>query len=135
MKQTFVLFLKKGGLSLASIYRPISLLNSLLNSESKVFEKAIFKHLYNHIQEFNILSSFQSDFISGDLTVNQLTYLYQYFCEALYSGKEVRAVFCDISEAFDHVWHAGLLHKLEAAGVTGRVLKCSRVIYLTEGNG
>ena len=69
-----------------------------------------------------MLSSFQSGFIPGDSTVNQLTYLYHTFCEALDSGKEVRAVFCDISKAFDRVWHAGLLYKLEAAGVTGEVL-------------
>ena len=31
-------------------------------------------------------------------------------------------VFCDISKAFDHVWHAGLIHKPEAAGVPGAVL-------------
>ena len=109
---------KKGDLAIASNYRPIS----LLNSESKVFEKTIFKHLYNHLQGNNMLSSFQSGFIPGDSTVNQLTYLYHIFCDALDSGKEVRAVFCDISKAFDRVWHAGLLYKLEAAGVTGEVL-------------
>ena len=69
-----------------------------------------------------MLSSFQSGFIPGDSTINQLTYLYHTFCEALDSGKEVRAVSCDISKAFDHVWHAGLLYKLEAAGITGEVL-------------
>ena len=54
--------------------------------------------------------------------MNQITYLYHTLCEALDSGKEVRAVFCDISKAFDRVWHAGLLYRLEAAGVTGEVL-------------
>ena len=39
------------------------------------------------------------------------------------AGKEVRAVFCDISKAFDRVWHTGLLYKLRAAGVTGNVLQ------------
>ena len=69
-----------------------------------------------------MLSFFQSGFISGDSTVNHLTYLYHIFCHALDSGNEVRAVFCDISKSFDRVWHAGLLYKLEAAGVTGEVL-------------
>ena len=69
-----------------------------------------------------MLSSFQSGFIPGDSAINQLTFLYHTFCEALDSGKEVRAVFCNISKAFDRVWHAGLLYKLEAAGVTGEVL-------------
>ena len=44
------------------------------------------------------------------------------FCKAIDPGKEVRAVFCDISKAFDRVWHAGLLYNLRAAGVTGEVL-------------
>ena len=33
----------------------------------------------------------------------------------------MRAVFCDISKAFDRVWHAGLLAKLQAAGVSGNI--------------
>ena len=58
----------------------------------------------------------------GDSTVNQLTFLYNIFCQALDANKEIRVVFCDISKAFDRVWHAGLLRKLEAAGVTGKLL-------------
>ena len=109
---------KKGDLSIVSNYRPIS----LLNSESKLFERLVFKYLFNHLQDNNLLSSLQSGFIPGDSTVNQLTFLYNIFCQALDSGKEVRAVFCDISKAFDRVWHSGLLYKLQAAGVTGDVL-------------
>ena len=109
---------KKGDLSVVSNYRPIS----LLNSDAKLFERLVFKHLFNHLQGNNMLSSLQSGFIPGDSTVNQLTYLYHTFCEALDAGKEVRAVFCDISKAFDRVWHAGLVHKLRAAGVTGTLL-------------
>ena len=82
------------------------------------------------IYKHNLLSSLQSGFIPGDSTVNQLTYLYNTFCQALDSGNEVRVVFCDISKAFDRVWHAGLLLKLEAAGVTGQVLEWFKS-YLT----
>ncbi len=64
----------------------------------------------------------QSGFVPGDSTVNQLTYLYTIFSEALDSGKEIRAVFCDISKAFDRVWHKGLLYKLESSGISGRLL-------------
>ena len=35
---------------------------------------------------------------------------------------EVRAVFLDISKAFDKVWHEGLLFKLKQNGVTGKLL-------------
>ncbi|MCG8049353.1 MAG: reverse transcriptase domain-containing protein [Candidatus Thiodiazotropha endolucinida] len=113
---------KKGDPSLVSNYRPIS----LLNSEDKLLEKLIFKYLYNHLRDNQLLSSLQSGFIPGDSTVNQLTYIYNMFCQALDSGKEVRAVFCDISKAFDRVWHAGLLLKLQAAGVTGEILNWFR---------
>ena len=110
---------KKGDLSLFSNYRPISLLNSV----AKLFEKLVFKYLYNHLQDTNLLSSLQSGFIPGDSTVNQLAYLYHMFTEALDAGKEVGTVFCDISKAFDRVWHEGLIYKLKAAGVSGDVLR------------
>ena len=109
---------KKGNVSLLSNYRPIS----LLNTAGKVFERLVFKHLFNHFRDNNILTSLQSGFIPGDSTVNQLTYLYNTFCCALDDGKEVRVVFCDISKAFDRVWHPGLLHKLKASGVSGTLL-------------
>ena len=36
---------------------------------------------------------------------------------------EVRAVFLDISKAFDKVWHDGLIFKLKQNGVSGCLLK------------
>ena len=44
--------------------------------------------------------------------------MYNTFCRALDEGKEVRAVFFDISKAFDRVWHAGLLAKLKSVGLS-----------------
>ena len=85
-------------------------------------ERVVFKHLYNHFYYNSIIMPLQSGFIPGDSTTNQLTFLYDTFCQALDAGKEVRVVFCDISKAFDRVWHAGLLHKLQAAGVLGNLL-------------
>ena len=41
--------------------------------------------------------------------MNQLTCLYDTFCQALDSGKEARVFFCDVSKAFDRVWHDGLI--------------------------
>ena len=80
---------KKGDKSLVSNYRPISLLNNL----EKVFERLIFNNIYSFIQGNNVLSPFQSGFRPGDSTVNQLTYLYNNYCSALDSGKEIRVVF------------------------------------------
>ena len=80
------------------------------------------KELLNHFRDNNILTSFQSGFIPGDSSVNQLSYLYNTFCQAIDDGKEVRVVFCDVSKAFGRVWHAGLMRKLRAAGISGNLL-------------
>ena len=88
----------------------------------KLLERLMFKYLFNYLRDNNLLSSLQSGCIPGDSTVNQLIFLYNTFCKALDSGKEVRAVFFDISKAFDRVWHAGLLLKLKSAVVAGSVL-------------
>ena len=37
-------------------------------------------------------------------------------------GLETRAVFLDISKAFDSVWHKGLLYKLQQNGRSGNLL-------------
>ena len=109
---------KKDDPSDVSNYRPISLLNTI----GKVFEKIVHKHVFNFFRDNNILTSLQSGFLPGDSTVNQLVDLYNTFCKALDDGKEVRAIFCDISKAFDRVWHRGLLYKLRRAGITGSLL-------------
>ena len=96
-----------------------------------MFERVVFKHLYNHLNENQILTPLQSGFIPGDSTINQLTYLYNFFAQALDYGKEVCVVFCDISKAFDRVWHEGLLLKLEVAGISGNLLLWFRS-YLTD---
>ena len=73
--------------------------------------------------DHEILTTLQSGFISGDSTVNQLVDIYNSFCKAIDEGKELRALFCDISKAFDRVWHNGLLYKLKTVGITGRLLQ------------
>jgi hypothetical protein len=109
---------KKGDPSQANNYRPISLLSNI----EKVFERLVFKRIYNFFLDNNFLSPFQSGFIPGDSPVNQLAFIYNSFCKAIDEGKEIRAIFFDISKAFDRVWHKGLLAKLKSAGITGNLL-------------
>ena len=101
-----------------SNYRPISLLSTV----SKVFEKIVHKYLFNFFRDNNVITAFQSSFVPGDSTVNQLTDIYNIFCKALDEGNQVRAIFCDISKVFDRVWHKGLLFKLKSAGVSRSLL-------------
>ena len=110
---------KKDDPSLVSNYRPISLLSTV----GKVMEKVIHKHMFNFLKEHEVLTRLQSEFVPGDSTANQLVDIYNTFCKALDDGKEVRAVFCDISKAFDRVWHKGLLFKLKQSGIGSTLLQ------------
>ena len=109
---------KKDDPSDPSNYRPISLLSAV----GKVLEKLVHKHVFKFCCDNAIITSFQSGFVPGDSTVNQLIDIYNTFCKALDDCKEVRAIFCDVSKAFDRVWHKGLLYKLNKAGITGPLL-------------
>ena len=60
--------------------------------------------MYKYISDNNLLSPNQSGFRTGDSCINQLlsiTRIYYSFDE----GFETRAIFLDISKAFDKVWH------------------------------
>ena len=112
---------KKGDKQLTKNYRPISLLPIC----GKMFEKIIFKNLYNHLITNRLISKNQSGFGPGDSTTNQLIDLVNEIHQAFDSTKslEVRAIFLDISKAFDKVWHDGLIFKMRQNGVSGRLLK------------
>ena len=101
-----------------SDYRPIS----LLSTAGKVLGKNVHKHLFNFLNAHHVIKTIQSGFVPGDSTANQLVDIYNTFCKALDEGKEFRVIFCDISNAFDRVWHKGLLYKLETAGISGSLL-------------
>ena len=81
------------------------------------------KHIYNYVIDNNLITPFQSGFTCNASITNRLLYLYHSLCEAVDSGKEVRVVFCDISKAFDRVWHRVLLFKLSSVGIKGKMLQ------------
>lgn len=85
-------------------------------------EKCVYKHLNNFLIENNLITSLQSGFRHGDSAVNQLLHLSHEIFKALDDGKEIRMVFCDISKAFDRVWHKGLIAKLRSIGISGNLL-------------
>ena len=93
-------------------YRPVSLLCIL----GKMFEKIIFKQVYNHFRDNFLISIWQSRFLPGSSTVTQLIELHYQFCKAVSDNNEIRIVFLYISRAFDRVWHDGLIFKLKKMG-------------------
>ena len=111
---------KKNDKQAVKNYRPISLLPII----GKLFEKIIFNNLYTYLTTNNLITKNQSGFRPGDSTSNQLLYLVNEIHEAFENPKslEVRAVFLDISKAFDKVWHNGLIFKLKQNGISGNLL-------------
>ena len=111
---------KKNDKQLVKNYRPISLLPIC----GKIFEKIIFEHLYAYLNEHQLITKHQSGFRPGDGTTNQLLYLVNEIHNCFENKKsiEVRAVFLDISKAFDKVWHEGLIFKLKQNSVSGSLL-------------
>ena len=81
-----------------------------------------FFHLFNNLSKIGFFYRFQSSFRPGDSTVMQLVYIVHKIYEFLKEGSEIRAVFLDISKAFDRVWHRGLIAKLRSIGVEGNLL-------------
>ena len=109
---------KKGDKSSPTNYRPISLLSCI----GKVFERVMFKYIYNHLHSNSLLYDLQSGFRPGQSTVTQLIEIYHQICVAIDHRDYACFTFCDISKAFDRVWLKGLIYKLEKYGFSGNIL-------------
>lgn len=101
------IFKKKGSPAEISSYRPISLLCCL----SKVFEKIMFKRIYQHLTDHDLLTERQSGYRPGHGTRLQLFYLTHTMYETLDKGRDLTVLYLDISRYFEKIWHKGLLHK------------------------
>lgn len=107
---------KRGQRSLPNNYRPIS----LLSTTSKVLERLVAAPLYEHVN--SQLPQNQSGFRRGDGTAMQLARIVHEIAQAIDRGDLVITCLYDLSKAFDKVWHAGLLAKLEHLGIRGSAL-------------
>ena len=99
-------------------YRPISLLPII----SKIFEKVLFDSIYSYLHSNKLLSKNQSGFRPGDSTINQLLAITHDIFTSFEQRCETRAIFLDISKAFDKVWHEGLVFKMASNGIEGNIL-------------
>ena len=116
---------KKEAKYLVNNYRPISLLTIF----TKVFERLIFNSLFSHFHNNNLFSKCQSGFIQGDSYISRLFSMVHKIQSSFdyRPPTDVTAIFLDISEAFDKVWHQGLLFKLKSYGVEGNFLKTTLI--------
>ena len=107
---------KTGDKSSPSNYRPISPLPAF----SKIFEKVIYKRLFDHSNNNAILHKHQYGFQNEVSTENASHMLLNEILTALNSKQLLGGIFCDLHKAFDCINHTVLLEKLKFYRVSGK---------------
>jgi hypothetical protein len=92
-------------------YRPISLLPTL----SKLFEKVLLRRILPILTETKTIPDHQFGFREQHSTVEQAHRVYDRIRKALEEKEYCSSAFLDIQQAFDRVWHEGLLHKIKTS--------------------
>lgn len=92
-------------------YRPISLLPTL----SKLLEKLLLYRLKPILEAKKLIPNHQFGFRSEHSTIEQIHRIVNIINKNYEEKKFCSAAFLDISQAFDKVWHLGLLYKLKKA--------------------
>jgi hypothetical protein len=118
---------KKSDKSIASNYRPISLLSCV----STIFERTVFKYAFSHISHHKYIHKLQSSFLPGYSTTHQQVELYHFIMTAFENQTLLTLTFCDVSKAFDRVWIRGLIYKLQKYGMRCDMLEWLKT-YLTD---
>lgn len=90
-------------------YRTISLLPVI----SKVFEKLLLLRLLPVIDKYNLIPTHQFGFRHKHSTLVQAHRIVAEINRTFEDKKYCSAIFLDVSQAFDKVWHTGLFYKLK----------------------
>jgi hypothetical protein len=109
-KVTQIILILKSGKPLNELtsYQPISLFPIV----SKVFEKLLLKRLLPVVENNRLIPSHQFGFRQRHSTIEQLHRIVQRINKALENQQYCSAAFLDTSQAFNKVWHTGLLYML-----------------------
>uniref|UniRef100_A0A6M2DME9 Putative rna-directed dna polymerase from mobile element jockey n=1 Tax=Xenopsylla cheopis TaxID=163159 RepID=A0A6M2DME9_XENCH len=92
-----------------SSYRPISLLPSI----SKIFEKIILEKITSASKIQSLIPKQQFGFRHKHATIEQVHRVVDLIHKAIHFKEYCVAAFLDITQAFDKVWHTGLLVKIK----------------------
>lgn len=96
--------------NLLTSYRPISLLATF----SKIFEKLFCKRLVPILAKRNIIPEHQFGFRHKHGTPEQCHRVVNVISETFEKKQYCSATFLDVQQAFDRVWHKGLLYKIKS---------------------
>lgn len=100
-------------------YRPIS----VLNVDSKIFEKCIYDRLYSFLEKNNYLNKLQFGFLKRSNTAAAIINFITRILSNLNDGRFVASMFLDLAKAFDCLNHSLLFKKLFDIGIRGMFLK------------
>ena len=95
---------------------------SLLPALSKVLETIIASRVTQHLEKHHLLCTRQYGFRKGRSAGDLHLLLSSELGAALDRGHSTPVIALDIKGAFDRVWHAALITKLRAVGVSGALL-------------
>ena len=118
-KANVVPVFKKGAKQLLKNHCPIS----LLPITGKIFERLLYNQMFEFFIGNDLISQNQSGFIPGDSCINQLLAITHEIYKSFDACLDVRAVFLDISKAFDKVWHQDLLYESKQNGISGNLME------------
>ena len=88
---------------------------------SKAFGKLVNNRIVDHLEKCGLFCDFQHGFRSSRSTEDLLTVASDRIARAFNRSGATRVVVFDLSNAFDRVWHAGLLHNLKSYGISGQI--------------
>ena len=75
----------------------------------KLFEQVIKQRLRFYLEDIGFINKYQSDFRYAKSTDDHLFRLSQSGMESFNRREHVVAAFLEINEAFDNIWHIGLM--------------------------
>ena len=117
---------KKGNTEDVGNFRPVSTLPIF----GKIFEKVIYRRIYDFALSQKILDQNQFGFRKSHGTSYAVNYSMKIVQDALKDKQHVLGIFIDLSKAFDTIDHSTLLVKLDRYGIRGNA-NCLIKSYLS----
>lgn len=105
--------------TLPDSFRPISLLSGV----AKITEAVVLFRLRDELQTLEAIPNDQFGFRAGLSTDLQLYRLTEEIRGGIQERMSTVAVFLDISNAFDTVWHGGLIYKMSVVGINPTLVR------------